>query len=499
MNPDSPQSPRDELEARLTALLLGELPADEAAALRETIAQDAELARLHDRLKLALELVRETIHSPELAAQAKPEPVTLAPERRDPLLALFKQPALKPITRISTWRAHRREWLQLAAMIVALMVVTGMLTLGLNRRDRERYKDVLNGEEMPPLGTRLALRILDLAGLRSEDSYGMMWGAGGDLPTPAPVAAYAMIPESGERFANPVPPPAPPESVNEDFAEKVENQVRTRTVEAVPPAKPQNVTTYSSRGSVRLEPKGEMAAPKLGSGTAPAKKLAYRSYAAAPTPSAPPSAAAQKDAGAKPGATVYSVNAVGFVDVNNPAASLPKPTAAPAGRPAIQDQERGEVAARSSTAIALPLATVEDLSVVNESLGESRRDAIADTDREAKSLGYRFGTFAGPGQAGGGMGGGGGGRLAPAGGGAMKDGRASAKAAVEFSDNFRSVDDLAEGLKRDAKPQEMREEALKASDLSINLSSPAGRRVLITENLGQQVAEVELLKKQSGC
>ncbi len=46
MNPDSPQTPREELEARLTALLLGELPAEDAAALRVQLAQDPELTRL---------------------------------------------------------------------------------------------------------------------------------------------------------------------------------------------------------------------------------------------------------------------------------------------------------------------------------------------------------------------------------------------------------------------------------------------------------------------
>ena len=44
MNPEMPQKPQDELEARLTALLLGELPHDQAAALHQKLAQDAELA-----------------------------------------------------------------------------------------------------------------------------------------------------------------------------------------------------------------------------------------------------------------------------------------------------------------------------------------------------------------------------------------------------------------------------------------------------------------------
>ena len=43
MNPDQPS--REQIEARITALLLGELPADEAALLRYTIAQDPALKK----------------------------------------------------------------------------------------------------------------------------------------------------------------------------------------------------------------------------------------------------------------------------------------------------------------------------------------------------------------------------------------------------------------------------------------------------------------------
>ena len=49
MNPEKPS--REEIEAKLTALLLGELPAEEAQLLRWAISQDAALAQLHDRLK----------------------------------------------------------------------------------------------------------------------------------------------------------------------------------------------------------------------------------------------------------------------------------------------------------------------------------------------------------------------------------------------------------------------------------------------------------------
>jgi anti-sigma factor RsiW len=44
MNPESSQPSPDDREARLTALLLGELPVAEAESLRAEIAADAELA-----------------------------------------------------------------------------------------------------------------------------------------------------------------------------------------------------------------------------------------------------------------------------------------------------------------------------------------------------------------------------------------------------------------------------------------------------------------------
>ena len=63
MNPELPRNPREEMELRLTALLLGELSADEAAAVREAIAKDPELSKLHDDLKQTIHLVREATTS----------------------------------------------------------------------------------------------------------------------------------------------------------------------------------------------------------------------------------------------------------------------------------------------------------------------------------------------------------------------------------------------------------------------------------------------------
>src|ERR1041384_8451399 len=92
MNSDSPKTPREEMEAWLTALLLGELSEGEAAAVRELMKHDAELAKLHDRLQQSIALVRETV--PHMEAPTA-EPLKLSDEKRQRLLTAFKIPPLK--------------------------------------------------------------------------------------------------------------------------------------------------------------------------------------------------------------------------------------------------------------------------------------------------------------------------------------------------------------------------------------------------------------------
>ena len=90
MNPDQPS--REQIEVRITALLLGELPPDEAQLLRYTMAQDPGLQALHDELELAMGLVREAAKHPAEEAVAKSAPLRLSAERRRILLAHFRTP-----------------------------------------------------------------------------------------------------------------------------------------------------------------------------------------------------------------------------------------------------------------------------------------------------------------------------------------------------------------------------------------------------------------------
>ena len=88
MNPDQPS--REQIEARLTALLLDELPAEEAELLRWNIEHDPELKKLHDQLKLTIGFVREATKNPTGAPVEKETPLKMSAERRQKLLAHFK-------------------------------------------------------------------------------------------------------------------------------------------------------------------------------------------------------------------------------------------------------------------------------------------------------------------------------------------------------------------------------------------------------------------------
>src|SRR3569833_1259622 len=116
MNPDFPQNERAKLEAKLTALLLGELHSDEVASLSKAMEADPELAALYERLKVTIELVRE----------AKPatqeQPLKLSAEKREKLLASFKTVAPKEFAkprRVMDWLLPMAACIAIAGVITA--------------------------------------------------------------------------------------------------------------------------------------------------------------------------------------------------------------------------------------------------------------------------------------------------------------------------------------------------------------------------------------------
>lgn len=142
MNPDLPLTPREELETRLTALLLGELPAEEAVALQAQLAQDPELAALHQRLAQTIGLVREVSVRLGEPATAQTAPLKLSEERREQLLTEFEtikpQPLLPPLPR-------RQRWLvPVAAVAILLLLVAITLPNFIRARNTSASNAIMN-------------------------------------------------------------------------------------------------------------------------------------------------------------------------------------------------------------------------------------------------------------------------------------------------------------------------------------------------------------------
>ena len=175
MNSDFPKSPREELEARLTALLLGELSEEEAAALRRAIEADVELGRLYDRLKQTIDLVRATAARPAEQTAGQPAPLKLADQRRQKLSAHFKTVAPKEFAEP---RRRKASWMvPLGAAAAAFMLLAAIAIPNFSRaRTTSQSNTVINN-------------------LRMLDSAKQQWAlehrkSGADVPTLNDITPY---------------------------------------------------------------------------------------------------------------------------------------------------------------------------------------------------------------------------------------------------------------------------------------------------------------------
>ncbi len=132
MNQDSKipdyQSP-DQWEARLTALLLGELSTAESEAVSLAMAKDPQLASLGERLKQTIALIRQEAACPPEPAVPIPSPAQMSEERRQDLLAKFK---VVPLPGAGSQPTNKSSWyftLGLAATLGALLTVICGVTI----------------------------------------------------------------------------------------------------------------------------------------------------------------------------------------------------------------------------------------------------------------------------------------------------------------------------------------------------------------------------------
>lgn len=126
MNPELPRNPREEMELRITALLLGELSSDEAAIVREAMAKDPELAKLHDDLKATILLVQSATTREAESTNLEAAQPKLSEAHRKKLLTAFAIPALKVGHRKPTLM-FRLGLVEMAAVLAIMVALAAML------------------------------------------------------------------------------------------------------------------------------------------------------------------------------------------------------------------------------------------------------------------------------------------------------------------------------------------------------------------------------------
>lgn len=164
MNEQTPEFNREELEARLTALLLGELSEAEASSLREELARDAALAKMYRQLEQTIALVRETAGGSAEEVKEPAQPLRLSEGRRQKLLQHFKTISPKEFVRP---RKSRAKWmLELSAAAAAILILASLTLPSLNRAKTRSMaqRDLLSHQDLAEFRRSYSTR--DLVGNR---------------------------------------------------------------------------------------------------------------------------------------------------------------------------------------------------------------------------------------------------------------------------------------------------------------------------------------------
>lgn len=127
MNPEAPDPVVVEFEARITALLLGELSPEEAADVRRILAVNPAWRQLHDQLQGTLGVVHQAVKAPAASGDPNRPRNQLSAERRLALLQRFRTSPSAATRRRS--RLDSSGWLplSLAATLMLLFAAGGLL------------------------------------------------------------------------------------------------------------------------------------------------------------------------------------------------------------------------------------------------------------------------------------------------------------------------------------------------------------------------------------
>ncbi|TAK92564.1 MAG: prepilin-type N-terminal cleavage/methylation domain-containing protein, partial [Verrucomicrobia bacterium] len=254
MNPELPQTPREELELHITALLLGELSADEAAAVRAAIAKDAELSKLHDDLKQTILLVRKAVISGSEQVTEPAEQFKLSEERRKKLLTAFAIPPLKQ-SDIKPKSAVRFTLIELLVVLGIVAILASMLLPAVSR-SKSRSSSVAV-----------------LSNLRQLDGAKEQWALENNAPPGAAPTIEDIKPYMGRGPSGQMPPSVAGETyklgkVGESpTAEARAGKLRGRTwsLETAEPHRPVAITKLPAERLAAPEPAAPAATPSISS------------------------------------------------------------------------------------------------------------------------------------------------------------------------------------------------------------------------------------------
>jgi Mg-chelatase subunit ChlD/type II secretory pathway pseudopilin PulG len=208
MNPNPNQPSRDEIEARITALLLGELPVDEAQLLRWMISQDPALMKLQEELTQTIVLVREAAKTPAEANLKTAALLKLADERRAKLLAHFKtarpqskQPPKDPLFWLKRIDLSRIQAPRLLTVLVVLAIVAVLAAISLPNFVKARATSQANSVVNNLRQIDAAKNQWALENNKSPDAVPAAsdlkpYLVGGKLPTPVMGETYVLGPVS---------------------------------------------------------------------------------------------------------------------------------------------------------------------------------------------------------------------------------------------------------------------------------------------------------------
>jgi len=129
MNEEEMKQLREQMEVRIVALLLGEASAFETAEIEQALQRDPELAAFHTEMRRTIELTREASKQFQTASAPAAAQPKLSAERREALLAHFKQGKVVevPIKRLAPPR--RRHWLVPASLAAGIVLFLSALAM----------------------------------------------------------------------------------------------------------------------------------------------------------------------------------------------------------------------------------------------------------------------------------------------------------------------------------------------------------------------------------